>query len=753
MSEKVERFVRAAKNRRALVEKAASRPSGGLEAFPDERPIGRDGPEQSAETLVRRRDYLVEKGVAQAQAVEIAQHWIAPRPLEAPRSAPLKRERLPEAVARLPDPARVRLERLMGADDSVSVAFLSRAQRRARAVGRIGAPRSAGGIVPEGTGFLVGPGVLMTNAHVLPDAATAAKRAVELDYEEDDDGNARLVQRFALDPESLFLVSKDLDVAVVGVAPRSAKGVELAGYGAIPVRDRSDSLADGVGVVVIQHPRGEMKRIALRENEVDYLDDTWVHYQADTDPGSSGSPVLDMELELVALHHSGVPRVDASDQILTRDGAVWDGDDTRRVDWIANEGVRVERICAWLQTQRDTLADDWRARVDAVLAGTAPLPKSAPVRPAARPISLPQSLIAPVEGAATELRRARPASEPRAASTGGGPEMRWVIPLEVTVRVLPTQVAELVSVAQPARVDAASAPEEALRFDDDYAEREGYDPAWIEGYELPLPTLSDALMAAVSRDSTRDDEDRHVLRYHHYSVVHHRLRRMAIVVAANTTRDPALKGTKTRKALGADRWVLDPRIPASEQITERELYVGTPFDLGHLFMREDGYWGDDEDLAEFANADTFHYTNCTPQHERFNRSSLKGDWGRLEAHIAKELKSESLAMSLFAGPVLADDDPEFRGVQIPRRFWKVLATLDDEGELAAFAFVLSQEELLRDMRVEAFSPGSFREFQVPITEVEAMTGLRFSDALRDADRGPEREEELEAFRPLHRRER
>jgi hypothetical protein len=38
-----------------------------------------------------------------------------------------------------------------------------------------------------------------------------------------------------------------------------------------------------------------------------YPNGTRVHYRTNTMPGSSGSPVLNRDLELVALHHSGEP--------------------------------------------------------------------------------------------------------------------------------------------------------------------------------------------------------------------------------------------------------------------------------------------------------------------------------------------------------------------------------------------------------------------------------------------------------------
>jgi len=80
----------------------------------------------------------------------------------------------------------------------------------------------------------------------------------------------------------------------------------------------------GEYVTIIQHPEGKRKQIALRENQVvDMLDD-FAHYRTDTAPGSSGSPVFNDQWEIVALHHSGVPKKDSQGRILARDGSVWD---------------------------------------------------------------------------------------------------------------------------------------------------------------------------------------------------------------------------------------------------------------------------------------------------------------------------------------------------------------------------------------------------------------------------------------------
>ena len=105
----------------------------------------------------------------------------------------------------------------------------------------------------------------------------------------------------------------------------------------------------GNPVNIIQHPLGEMKQVIIRENKLVDLPpqplDTFAHYEGDTEPGSSGSPVFNDQWEVIALHHSGVPATNNKGQMLDVDGGVWKkGDDPARLHWIANEGIRISRL-------------------------------------------------------------------------------------------------------------------------------------------------------------------------------------------------------------------------------------------------------------------------------------------------------------------------------------------------------------------------------------------------------------------------
>ncbi len=108
----------------------------------------------------------------------------------------------------------------------------------------------------------------------------------------------------------------------------------------------------GEYVNIVQHPNGEPKQVALRENQIVDLMENFLHYKTDTAPGSSGTPVFNDEWELVALHHSGVPDRDRDGNILAIDGGLWSEEmGEHRVKWVANEGARVSRIERHLRGQ------------------------------------------------------------------------------------------------------------------------------------------------------------------------------------------------------------------------------------------------------------------------------------------------------------------------------------------------------------------------------------------------------------------
>lgn len=237
------------------------------------------------------------------------------------------------------------LERIIEENDLISSRFLPIGTAVARAVGRI-TLRQNGRNVGYGTGFLVSPQLLLTNHHVLETDTIAADSFVEFDFFERQDGTTRPTFIYRLEPGQFFLNDQRLDYTLVAVSSQSEEGLPLTDRGFIPLIAESGKALIGEPVNVIQHPAGAPQQIAIRNNNITDIIDDFLHYAADTERGSSGSPVFNMQWQLAALHHSGVPKRNAQQQILMIDGQVFDGrrENEERIAWQANEGVRISSI-------------------------------------------------------------------------------------------------------------------------------------------------------------------------------------------------------------------------------------------------------------------------------------------------------------------------------------------------------------------------------------------------------------------------
>ena len=199
----------------------------------------------------------------------------------------------------------VDLEKVINSSDFVDIRYLEGGVAASRAVGRIDIRNAVGKVVGYGTGSMVSNQLVLTNHHVLPTADVARWSAVEFNYQDGIDGQPLQPKLFRLDPDRFFLADKELDFALVAVA---ADPTDLAAFGLNRLLDAEGKAVVGEFVTIVQHPKGEKKQISLRENRVVDLLDSFLHYETDTEPGSSGSPVFNDQWEVVALHHAVRPR-------------------------------------------------------------------------------------------------------------------------------------------------------------------------------------------------------------------------------------------------------------------------------------------------------------------------------------------------------------------------------------------------------------------------------------------------------------
>ncbi|MDT9690012.1 DNA/RNA non-specific endonuclease [Streptomyces sp. P9(2023)] len=262
---------------------------------------------------------------------------------------------------------------------------------------------------------------------------------------------------------------------------------------------------------------------------------------------------------------------------------------------------------------------------------------------------------------------------------------------------------------------------------DSFDDRTGYDEDFL-GPTVPLPL------------PVRPTVETVILPYTHFTVVFRPDRRLAASAAVciegglRAEDVPHVDGVD-----GADGWEFDGRLP-EEQQAGTDVYRNNSLVRGHLVGRLDPVWGAAA-VAARAGTDTYHYPNAAPQSDVFNQG--KQLWQGLETHLLGHAPEFDRRLTVLTGPVLHDSDPPYRGIQLPLRFWKVVASMQD-GALASTAYILDQSpELSRDAEraLAGAKPGAppplgpFRTYQVPVSDVAELTELEFGP-LPDVDLMP-----------------
>jgi V8-like Glu-specific endopeptidase len=288
-----------------------------------------------------------------------------------------------ERLQHLSPQARGHLEAIIGGNDLLPIWFLNRGAELRRTVARIKVVTSKGA-EGYGTGFLVGPGILITNRHVLDQSdiggdsllSIVANAVAEFDVEIVPQviapGKTRLVSStpavFRLDPQTLLLTDawNALDYVLIALESKSIDGQhDISEYGYNRLSADMGKTVTGEPVFIIQHPNGESKKISLLNNRMMIRDEksSYLYYEADTEPGSSGSPVFNRQWEVVALHHSVEFARDPEDRILAKDGSLWnEAMGTAAIKTMSfNEGVRISRILKHVETKREATLQNVQA--------------------------------------------------------------------------------------------------------------------------------------------------------------------------------------------------------------------------------------------------------------------------------------------------------------------------------------------------------------------------------------------------------
>jgi endonuclease G len=576
-------------------------------------------------------------------------------------------------------------------------------------VGRIGVPPELG-LAFAGTGFVVGKDLLMTNRHVAKLFASGVgnrdlhfvhKADVNFLHERDNPGST------VFDVVEIVMIHPWWDMALLRVAglgnvaplalshraPEDLQGQDIAVIG-YPAKDPRNDVATQMQIFggrfdIKRLQPGklwERRTVSSFRNEV-----SAVTHDCSTLGGNSGSAVvLAASGDVAALHFAGRFR-DANFAVptfeLARDAHVVDAG----VNFTGSVPPTDEWNDAWRNTQGPGKAAVFRAA------------------DLASPAAEDDTATSPATGAVT--------------TSADGRSLTLTIPLGRDPVHITVSVAGATTTLSSQGVQHADEVE-AIAPDPDWASRPGYKNDFLGvDHQVPVPYLSESLYADVALNSIGGDEP-HLLKYHHFSICHSKSRCLPFFTAVN------IEGTQeVDMPRGADRWFLDPRIARDYQLTAGA-YTGTPFDRGHLVRRIDPVWGTVKE-ARLAQDDTFHWTNSSPQHAKFNRN--KKTWALIENHIIKHTNNEDRCASVFTGPVFEDDDPIVVTpadvhVQVPMRFWKVVVSVTND-QLAACAFLISQEDLVNAWLEKREFPvtDDVKPFQVTIAEIEQLTDLSFGE--------------------------
>ena len=249
---------------------------------------------------------------------------------------------------------------------------------------------------------------------------------------------------------------------------------------------------------------------------------------------------------------------------------------------------------------------------------------------------------------------------------------------------------------------------------------------FLSGGKVDFPGFEDWLDPDILKNVEKLREGMYA-DYATYSLVMNKVKRCAAYTALNIDTKKHVDGLDT-KGFKYDNDV------GSEYQLGNKYYTNNEWDKGHLAMRSNASWGDDEDSAQLASDDTYYYTNCTLQHEDFNRD----EWKKLETWVSEDLNPLDGKVSVFTGPIYGPNPRtvEVSGKEpgiIPAGFFKVICfTSSINNKLDVRAVIIFQDSTSIDIKLD-WSAFDWKTYQVSVTLIGQLTGLTFSQALKDAN--------------------
>ena len=139
-----------------------------------------------------------------------------------------------------------------------------------------------------------------------------------------------------------------------------------------------------------------------------------------------------------------------------------------------------------------------------------------------------------------------------------------------------------------------------------------YDPFFLTGHSVPLPTAGERVKEAAFQNGQYVHHSR-------YSLLFNKVRGFAFLSAHNIDGDSLLTSQLSNRSFKAD-----PKItPSTIQVLNDQGYKNNPWDRGHLARRKSMSWGNDNGAIITAEKESDFYSNIVPQHENLHDDA----WG------------------------------------------------------------------------------------------------------------------------------
>jgi endonuclease G len=228
------------------------------------------------------------------------------------------------------------------------------------------------------------------------------------------------------------------------------------------------------------------------------------------------------------------------------------------------------------------------------------------------------------------------------------------------------------------------------------------DGTWNYADKVPLYNIKTRAIGRLEIPKTNLKDS--IISHTGYSLLYNEKHEQANWIAYELTKEKTYKQFER-----TNKFKVDPKI--STKTANDKDYKGSGYDKGHLAPAADmGY-------SEITMAESFYYSNMSPQLPGFNR----GIWKKLE-ELVRNWAVDNDKIYIVTGPVLATNLPTIgiNNVSVPNYYYKVILDYT-EPNIKAIGFILANKS----------SNEPLQNFVLSVDTIENITGIDFFATLPD----------------------